>query len=65
MRRAQVFFFWKRVETSFARPVTSAGRIHLVEAEVPRFLRVSKHWRRRVFWSMVRAAQVICSRARA
>ena len=42
---AQVFFFWKRVETSLARPVTSPGRIHLVEAEVPRFLRVSKHWR--------------------
>jgi len=37
----QVFFFWKRVETSLARPVTSPGRIHLVEAEVPRFLRVS------------------------
>ena len=44
-RRAQVFFFWKRVETSFARPVPSAGRIHLVEAEEPRFLRVSKHRR--------------------
>ena len=38
---AQVFFFWKRVETSLARPVISTGRIHLVEAEVPRFLRVS------------------------
>jgi hypothetical protein len=45
MRRAQVFFFWKRVETSFARPVPSTGRVHLVEAEVPRFLRVSKYWR--------------------
>jgi hypothetical protein len=42
---AQVFFFWKRVETSFARPVPSTGRIQLVEAEVQRFLRVSKHWR--------------------
>ncbi len=45
MRRAQVFFFWKRVETSLARPVTSTGRINLVEAEEPRFLRVSKYWR--------------------
>ena len=42
---ALVFFFWKRVETSLARPVPSTGRIHLLEAEVPRFLRVSKHWR--------------------